>query len=100
MRVSSVMRSDCIVSSVMRSDCIVDVSESASQGNTVEMFSAPTITEDSKSYTTYDRRSIEDFDYRPYDVSTRPCIHTHAHANTRKAVFRSSESECESENFL
>ena len=33
------MRSDCIVSSVMRSDCIVDVSESASQGNTVEMFS-------------------------------------------------------------
>ena len=25
--------------SVMRSDCIVDVSESASQGNTVEMFS-------------------------------------------------------------
>ena len=33
------MRSDCIVSSVMRSDCIVDVSESASQGNTVEMLS-------------------------------------------------------------
>ena len=28
MRVSSVMRSDCIVSSVMGSDCIVDVSES------------------------------------------------------------------------
>ena len=27
------------MSSVMRSDCIVDVSESASQGNTVEMFS-------------------------------------------------------------
>ena len=73
------MRSDCIVSSVMGSDCIVDVSE---------------------SYTTYDQRSIEDFDYRPYDVSTRPRIHTHAHANTRKAVFRSSESECESENFL
>lgn len=46
-----------------------DVSESASKANTVEMFSAPTITEDSKSYTTYDRRSIEDFDYRPYDVS-------------------------------
>ena len=39
MRVSSVMGSDCIVSSVMRSDCIVDVSESASQGNTVEMLS-------------------------------------------------------------
>ena len=77
MRVSSVMRSDCIVSSVMGSDCIVDVSESASQGNTVEMFSAPTITEDSKSYTTYDRRSIEDFDYRPYDVRTRARIHTH-----------------------
>ena len=38
-RVSSVMGSDCIVSSVMGSDCIVDVSESASQGNTVEMFS-------------------------------------------------------------
>ena len=75
MRVSSVMGSDCIVSSVMRSDCIVDVSESASQGNTVEMFSAPTITEDSKSYTTYDRRSIEDFDYQLYDVST--CIQTH-----------------------
>ena len=33
----SVMRSDCIVSSVMGSDCIVDVSESANQGNTVEM---------------------------------------------------------------
>ena len=69
--------SDCIldvvrVSSVMGSDCIVGVSESASQGNTMEMFSAPTITEDSKSYTTYDRRSIEDFVYRPYDVST--CI--------------------------
>ena len=79
------MRSDCIVSSVMRSDCIVDVSESASQGNTVEMFSAPTITEDSKSYTTYDRRSIEDFDYRPYDVSTHTRIHTHTHVdvNTR-----------------
>ena len=75
MRVSSVMGSDCIVSCVMGSDCIVDVSESASQGNTVQMFRAPTITEDSKSYTTYDRRSIEDFDYRPYDVST--CIQTH-----------------------
>ena len=36
---SSVMRSDCIVSSVMGSDCIVDVSESASQGNTVQMLS-------------------------------------------------------------
>ena len=33
------MGSDFIVSSVMGSDCIVDVSESASQGNTVEMFS-------------------------------------------------------------
>ena len=33
------MWSDCIVSSVMGSDCIVDVSESTSQGNTVEMFS-------------------------------------------------------------
>ena len=63
------------MSSVMGSDCIADVSESASQENTVEMFSAPTITEDSKSYTTYDRRSIEDFDYRPYDGST--CIQTH-----------------------
>ena len=31
------MGSDFIVSSVMGSDCIVDVSESASQGNTVEM---------------------------------------------------------------
>ena len=39
MRMSFVMRSDCIVSSVMGSDCIVDVSESASQGITVEMFS-------------------------------------------------------------
>ena len=39
MRVSSVMRSDCIVSSVMGSDCIVDMSESANQGNTVEMLS-------------------------------------------------------------
>ena len=66
---------------MMGSDCIVDVSESASQGNTVEMFSAPTITEDSKSYTTYDRRSIEDFDYRPYDVSTRARIHTRTHAH-------------------
>ena len=33
------MRSDCIVSSVMGSDCIVDMSESASQENTVEMLS-------------------------------------------------------------
>ena len=39
MRMSSVMRSDCIVSSMMGSDCIVDVSESASQGNTVQMLS-------------------------------------------------------------
>ena len=39
MRVSSMMKSDCIVSSVMGSDCIVDVSESANQGNTVEMLS-------------------------------------------------------------
>ena len=39
MRVSSVMMSDCIVSSVMGSNCIVDVSESASQENTVEMLS-------------------------------------------------------------
>ena len=51
--VSSVMGSNCIVfsvigsnciidvvrvSSVMGSDCIIDVSESAGQGNTVEMF--------------------------------------------------------------
>ena len=54
-------------------DCYSDVSDSASQPNTVEMFSAPTITEDSKSYTTFERKSIEDFDeYRPYNVSPFP----------------------------
>ena len=52
---------------------IVAPSEGASQANTLEMFSAPTITEDSKSYTTYDR-SLDDFqdplyDYRNYSVS-------------------------------
>ena len=86
------MGSNCIVSSVMGSDCIVDVSESASQRNTVEMFSAPTITEDSKSYTTYDRRSIEDFDYRLYDVSTRARIHTHTHMHIHVRVQSESGS--------
>ena len=51
-----------------------DASEAAtsSQANTLEMYQAPTITEDSKSYTTYERRSIEDYDdfYKPFDVST------------------------------
>lgn len=52
-------------------------SETGSQANTLEMFNAPTITEDSKSYTTYERRSPEDFpdEYRPYDVSCRSCDH-------------------------
>ena len=52
------------------------------RGTLIEMFSAPTITEDSKSYMMFDRRSIDDFDYRPYDVSikTHRCTHSHISA--------------------
>ena len=42
-----------------------------SHTNTVEMISGRTGTDDSRSYSTYEKRSIEDYDddYRRYDVS-------------------------------
>lgn len=51
-----------------------EASESCSRANTVEMFSAPTVTEDSKSFASYDRRSVGEYpdDYRTYDVSYSP----------------------------
>ena len=47
---------------------IAAISEGASQANTLEMLSART--EDSKSYTGYDGRSLEDYPdgYGPYGV--------------------------------
>lgn len=38
-----------------------DGSDSASQANTLEMFNTPAIVDDSKSFTTFDHRSLEDF---------------------------------------
>ena len=55
--------------------CCIEASETGSQANTLEMLSARTITEDSKSYSTYDRRSMEDFHeppgYQMYEVCTK-----------------------------
>jgi len=51
-------------------DCL---DEGSSITNTVEMYNAPTLTDDSKSIATYDRRSFDDYqdDYgKPFDVST------------------------------
>jgi hypothetical protein len=44
----------------------------SSVANTVEMYNAPTLTEDTKSVGTYDRRSFDEYqdDYgKPFDVS-------------------------------
>ena len=61
---------------VLRSyfDDVIDGSDTMSHTNTVEMISGRTGTDDSRSYSTYEKRSIEDYDddYRRYDVS-----HTH-----------------------
>lgn len=50
---------------------IISDSSSLSGTNSIEMYNSPTITEDSKSMSTYGRRSVADFpeDYKPYDVS-------------------------------
>ena len=55
-------------------DDVIDGSDTMSHTNTVEMISGRTGTDDSRSYSTYEKRSIEDYDddYRRYDVS-----HTH-----------------------
>lgn len=47
-------------------------SASSSGTNSIEMYNAPTITEDSKSYSTYGRRSVNDFpdEFKPYEVSS------------------------------
>jgi len=60
----------------------VELSDSASQANTVEMVNTPMFVDD-MMYTPYDQRSVDDVDdYKPpYNVRTRTYTRTRTPAN-------------------
>lgn len=49
-------------------------SDTVSQANTLELYRPPVYTDDSKSYSTYERRSLPDDDYRAYDPAIVVCV--------------------------